>query len=236
MELQWTKGGIYRPVRNKHQGKVVYHSMNHTAAVNIWKQTNRVSRLWDELAENSVDPDPRSKEGISPGVEWKPYLSITSAPAPDNRLRFPLETGPSSFPGRWEESEMGERTLLERVGQESIHLIKHTLEVLTASPDENPLTNPEQEKELEGLPVISEEEEMKWAEALPAQAGPDLYPAMIKVPFEPEPQPTSTIETRRAVYGIKIPARPLHKRSIYARVFYCLRIWIRKASGKSCIP
>ena len=235
MELQWTTGGIYRPVRNEHQGKAVFHTMNHTATINVWKQTNRVSRLWEELAEIYVAPDPRSKEGIAPGVAREPEPPIHPAPVSDTGLLYTLEPGPSLFPGVWEEIQAEEKPFIERVGRESIHLVKHALEALTAPSDEAPLEDPEQEMGLGELGAASEEVEKTRIEALPAQASLDPYPAMIKVAFEPEPH-FSIIETRRAVYGLKIPARPLHKRPVYQRVFFCLRIWFRKASGKSDIP
>ena len=205
--------------------------MNHTATINIWKQNNRVSRLWEELAANCVDPDPRSKEGTSPGLEQEP-----DPPAPDAGLGSPFAADPASFPGRWDDSENGERPFMERVGRESIHLIKHALDVLTAPPEEGPVTDSEREEVLEELPGISEEMEISGSETFPTYTGPDLFPAMIKVPFEPEPQPTSVIETRRIIYGLKIPARPLHKRPIYQRVLFCLRGWIRSISGKHHDP
>ena len=230
MELQWNMGGIYRPVRNEHQGKAVFHPMNHTATINVWKQTNRVSRLWEELAEIYVAPDPRSKEGIAPAVDRELDPPIHPAPVSDTGLLSRLNPGPSLFPGLWEEIQAEDRPFIERVGRESIHLVKHALEVLTAPTDEAPLDDPERE-----MGAASEEVEKTRIEALPAQASLDPYPAMIKVAFEPEPH-FSVIETRRAVYGLKIPARPLHKRPVYQRIFFCLRILFRKASGKSDIP
>lgn len=196
--------------------------MNHTAAVNVWKQTNRVSRLWEDLAANSVAPDPYQKENIFQYINREPGPPVLPAP---------LENGPSSFPELWEEIQAEEKTFVERVGHESIHLIKHALEVLTAPPDETSLADPKQNEDPDGLLAASEDR----VEELPSQAGYDPFPLMVKVSLEPEP-PASVIETRRAVYGLKIPARPLHKRPIYQRLFFCLRTWIRKATGKSEIP
>lgn len=202
--------------------------MNHTATINIWKKTNRVSRLWDDLAEDRVAPDPRSMDVTSPVVDPKSELPAYSAPDSDIELRSPLETGSSLFPGPWEEIEIEEKSYLEQVGLESIHLIKHALDVLTAPPDEVLMPDPVREKDPEGW-LPSEEVEK-------TRADPDLFPAMIKVSFESDPQPTSAIETRRMAYGLKIPPRPLHKRPIYQRLFFCLHIWVGKAFGKRYIP
>jgi hypothetical protein len=54
------------------------------------------------------------------------------------------------------------------------------------------------------------------------EASPALTPAMVKVPNEPDQQPTSTIDTRRVAYGLKIPARPLHKRPFYQKILFSL--------------
>lgn len=207
--------------------------MNHTAAVNVWKQTNRVSRLWAELAENYVAPEPLSKQGLSLNIDRTADPPVTPAPVLDAGPRSSLAAAPSSFNGPWAEIDPGERTFMERVGQGSIHLFKQALEVLTAPPDDN--TAAEAEQDRDGRPAASQALEQERAEVPPAEAGYDLYPVMVKVSFEPEPD-ASVIETRRAVYGLKIPVRPLHKRPIYQRLFFCLRIWFRKAAGKSEVP
>lgn len=197
--------------------------MNHTATINIWKHTNRVSRLWEDLAENRVAPDPRSVDATSPVV-----VGESERPASDMGLRSPLETGSPLFPGAWEECEIEEKSYLEQAGLESIHLIKHVLEVLTAPPDEVTAADPQRVMDLEGLFTSTEVEKTR--------ADPDLFPAMIKVSLETDPQPASTIETRRMAYGLKIPPRPLHKRPIHQRLFFCLHIWVAKAFGKRSIP
>jgi hypothetical protein len=205
--------------------------MNHTATVSIWKQTNRVARLWEDLAANSVAPDPYSMGDILPDGNREPDPPAPLVPALDPGLQSPWEIIPSSFPGRWQEIQAEERTFVERVGHGSIHLIQHALEALTAPHDETFPADSGQDEDPDGLPAASEDR----VEELPIQAGYDPFPVMVKVSFEPEP-PASVIETRRAVYGLKIPARPLHKRPIYQRLFFCLRTWVRKASGKSEVP
>ena len=202
--------------------------MNHNAAVNIWKQTNRVARLWEDLAANSVAPDPYWMGDLVPDGNREPDPATPLVPAPDPGLQAPWEIISASFPEQWPEIQAEERTFVERVGHDSIHLIQRALEALTSPADETSLADPGQDEDPDGLPAATE----NWVEELPIQAGYDPFPVMVRVSFEPEP-PASVIETRRAVYGLKIPARPLHKRPIYQRLFFCLRTWVRKASGKS---
>lgn len=209
--------------------------MNQTTAINIWKQSNRAARLWEELAANCVTPDPESTEGASSGLDREPAPSVPALFALKAEGSPPLEVEFSSFSDRWDERERKNESFIERGGRETIHLLKQALEALAAPPEVDSVENQGHEKDLEVRPGLYTE--------LETTAGPflngaefDPFPAMVKVPFEPEPQPTSTIETRRMYHGLKIPARPLHKRPIYQRVFYCLRGWIRRAFGKSYDP
>jgi hypothetical protein len=184
-------------------------SIHPTATINVWKKTNRVSRLWEELAENCVAPDP--------GVDWEAERSIPLTLSS-------VETG-SSFHSQGEAKGIVESPLLERVSWQSIDLIKQALDALTAPPEETPRADPACEAGLAGQPDTFGERDIS------TQADPDMFPAMIRVPFEPEPH-ASTIETRRMAYGLRIPPRPLHKRPMVLRLYFCLRIWIRMAIGK----
>jgi hypothetical protein len=178
--------------------------MNHTSAINVWKGSNRVSQLWVDLLADRVPPDPLVGE----------YLSLDM----DQALSFPLESreieGDLIVSGGGQNSSPVS-SLLEKAGFESLRLFRHALEVLTAPPEGEPMADTGQ-GELEEAVRID-----------PHQVYPALGMTFIKVSSEPEPQPGSSIDTRRMAYGLKIPMKPLHKRPVYQRVFFCLRHMIR---------
>lgn len=199
-----------------------FRYLPHAPGMNIWKGSNRVSRLWEDLAADCVDPDPAGKRRASLAVDWELDLPSTLEPASTPE---PIEMDGEvpitfSFPDGGE--AVRENTLLEKVGIESIHLIQHALDVLTAPPDEGTEVNPIQD-EIDMHSASQEEQDYAQAVTIPVSAGFIPYPAMIKVSTEPDPQPASAIDTRRMAYGLKIPARPLHKRPIYQRLYFCLR-------------
>lgn len=162
--------------------------------VNVWKESNRVSLLWEDLLANYVSPDPVAGEILSLGSKLEPYV--------------PMETMEAElFAARQEQDETAAPGLLERAGFESLRLIKHALDVLTAPPEQEPDPDPGQAIAAPGL----------------------LY---VKISSEPEPQPGSSIDTRRMAYGLKIPMKPLHKRPIHQRLFFCLRQWMTRGSNE----
>ena len=124
---------------------------------------------------------------------------------------------------------------MERVSLEPVRLIRHALEVLTAPPAQEPAALQEPEDNLE-IPPLGNAELEQTAGPLAIQAGFAHYPAMVRVPMEPDPQPGSSIDTRRVAYGLKVPARPLHKRPIYQRLFFCLRGWLHIGSRRKYDP
>lgn len=174
--------------------------MNHTPAINVWNGNNRVSQLWEDLLAVRVSPDPCAGESLSSDV--------------DRELSFPLETwetGDQSFASDGEKNKSSMPTLLEKAGFESLRLFRQALEVLTTPPEDEPVADA----------GPGEMEEAVRPD--PNQAYPALGMSFIKVSSEPEPQPGSSIDTRRMAYGLKIPMKPLHKRPVYQRVFFCLR-------------
>jgi hypothetical protein len=173
--------------------------MNHTTAINVWKGSNRVSQLWVDLLADCVPPDPC--------VGGFPSQDV------DQGLSFPLEsweTDAMSFPRADEQGRSPAPTLLEKAGFESLRLFRQALEVLTAPAEDEPV--PASQWDLEE-PVRLD----------PFQADSGLGMTFIKVSSEPESQPGSAIDTRRMAYGLKIPVKPLHKRPVYQRIFFCLR-------------
>ncbi len=173
--------------------------MNHTPAINIWKGNNRVSRLWEDLLADRVSPDPCAGEYLSTAMNQEPS--------------FPLElweVEENSFASCGEQDHSPVPSLLEKAGFESLRLFRQALEVLTASPEDEPVADAGQGDFEE--PVRLD----------PIQAYPALGMTFVKVSSEPEPQPGSSIDTRRMAYGLKIPVKPLHKRPVYQRVFFCL--------------
>jgi hypothetical protein len=178
--------------------------MNHTSAINVWNGSNRVSQLWVDLLADRVPPDPCAAEFLSQDV--------------DPGLSFPLESWEmeaASFTREDVQSRSPMPTLLEKAGFESLRLFRQALEVLTA-PAEN-----------EAMPACQRELE-ETVRPDPFQADSALGMTFIKVSSEPESQPGSSIDTRRMAYGLKIPAKPLHKRPVYQRIFFCLRHMIRQ--------
>jgi hypothetical protein len=161
--------------------------MNQTSVINVWKGSNRVSQLWDDLLADRVPPDPCDGEILSRDV--------------DQGLLFALSDEQGSSPAP---------TLLEKAGFESLRLIRQALEVLTAPAEEEPV--PARQWELE-----------EAVRPDPFQSDSTSGMTYIKVSSEPELQPGSAIDTRRVVYGLKIPLKPLHKRPVYQRIFFCLR-------------
>lgn len=210
--------------------------MNHAPAIDIWKSTSRLSQFWEELAANYVTPDPVTSERIYPEAAVK-LGDALMFPA-DEGISVPLETSgiqaetslPATFAGEGESSR--ETTLLEKVGLESIQWIRHALETLTSSPEAEPLGTTNQADDLGILPSSSGELE-EAAVYNPIYGYPDQGLTFIKVSSEPEPQPGSAIDTRRMAYGLKIPKRPLHKRPIYQRIFFCVSQMITRGSDGS---
>lgn len=199
--------------------------MNQTTTLNVWKGTNRVSLLWEELAAACVSPDPVPGEWIPPGAEGKPAPSISFVPAAEREAALPLETAgiflPDLLPGRWDPGR--EATLLERVKLASMQWIRHALEVFSAPPEPEPMETQDRDDDQELPPVPQEEPDEGPVPAFTSLANTTAYGIMVRVSSEPEPQPASVIDTRRMAYGLKIPARPLHKRPVYQRVYFCLR-------------
>ncbi|MGE5376139.1 MAG: hypothetical protein ACM3XO_13865 [Bacteroidota bacterium] len=217
-----------------------FRYMQHTPAMNIWKGSNRVTQLWEDLAADIATPDPVVEAQPSPCIDWEPdqpLLSIEMLPLSEiSTSSETVETEPepplqgSAF-GGMEETRRANVTLLERVGLESVQLIRHTIDALTTPPDEDPGAGLDQEHDWDMSAPSQEKVEEAPVPAAPMQAGHAFYPTMIRVSMEPDPQPASSIDTRRIAYGLKIPSRPLHKRPFYQRIFFCVRGWFHPASG-----
>ena len=191
--------------------------MNHTSTINVWKDSNRISQLWEVLLADYVSPDPVAGE----------YVSLTA----DLESAFPLET--------WETAEKsitiggGQNhssvpALLEKAGFESLRLFRQALEVLTAPPEDDTMADAGREQDLGRLPSgPGELEETLRFDSTRLDPTLALGMTFIKVSSEPEPQPGSSIDTRRVAYGLKVPVKPLHKRPVYQRVLFCLRQMMR---------
>jgi hypothetical protein len=116
--------------------------------------------------------------------------------------------------------------LLERAGFESLRLLRHALKILIAPPEEETL--PDTSRELVASPDGRMElEHTSVQDPIQVSSTPGL--TFIKVSSEPEPQPGSSIDTRRITYGLKIPNRPLHKRPFYQRIFFCLHQMVTRS-------
>jgi hypothetical protein len=129
---------------------------------------------------------------------------------------------------RNEQNASAEPTLLERAGFESLRMIKQALDILSAPPEEETPAGAGGEQEPDSLP----DSMRKWEEARihdPLEADSNFGQTFIKVSMEPE-LAGSSIDTRRMAYGLKIPMKPLHKRPIYQRVFFCLRHMVSRGS------
>jgi hypothetical protein len=130
---------------------------------------------------------------------------------------------------RSEQTMAAEPSLLERAGFESLRLIKQALDILSSPPNEEPQAGTCWAQDQEPLP----ESLKNWEDARlhePIQADSPVGLTFIKVSREPESQAASAIDTRRIAYGLKIPMKPLHKRPIYQRVFFCLRQMMARGS------
>src|SRR5512139_1702083 len=116
--------------------------MNHTSAIDIWKDNNRISRLWEVLLADYVSPDPVAGEYVPSGVE------LESA--------FPLETwetAEKSITIHGGQSHSSVPALLEKAGFESLRLFRQALEVLTAPPEDETVSDVGREPELGTLPA-----------------------------------------------------------------------------------
>jgi hypothetical protein len=181
-------------------------SMNQTTAVNVWKGTNRITQLWDDLLSNRVPPDPVAAENVPFRMDRE-----VSSPAAGSEKEGSTELG-----------------LLERAGFESLRMIKQALDILTAPPDEV-VTNTGQKQD----PTASQTALEREVVNSPFPTDPALVLTFVKVSREPDPQPGSAIDTRRMAYGLKIPMKPLHKRSILQRLFFCLRQMFAQGSHEA---
>jgi hypothetical protein len=195
-------------------------TMNHAPAINIWKGTNRVSRLWDDLLTDLVSPDAPARGESSLGENLERFFLLETLerevdpPATGSRQKEPA--GPS---------------LLEKAGFESLRLIRQALETLTAPPEQEPAIDSVWVQPLQNLPASHGDLEQRAIHD-PIQEASALGLTFIKVSSEPEPQPGSSIDTRCIANGLKIPRRPLHKRPVYQRVFFCLRHMMSRGREK----
>jgi len=176
--------------------------MNHAPAINIWKGTNRVSRLWDDLLADLVSPEPPARG--------------------ESSLEENLEGEADAFATGNRQIEPAEPSLLERAGFESLRLIRQALETLTAPPEQEPAIDSLWVQLPQNLPAGQVDLEHMGIHD-PLQEASALGLTFIKVSSEPEPQPGSSIDLRCMANGLKIPRRPLHKRPVYQRVYFCLR-------------
>jgi hypothetical protein len=170
------------------------YCMHQTPAINVWKGSNRVSDLWEELLAIRVSPDPCTGEKM----------------APKTAMETPERVG-NSMPA-----------LLEKAGFESLRRIRQALEVLAAPSEEDHGTDTDRGQDLTVLTPGQWELEARGGNDSIRESS-TLGLTFIKVSREPEPQPVSAIDTRRMAYGLKIPMKPLHKRPIYQRIFFSLR-------------
>jgi hypothetical protein len=185
--------------------------MNQTLSVNIWVRSNRVSQLWDELLVNYVSPDPPDAGSLSPAVS----LNTSSHTSMEEmKTARPMEV--------MEQSDPPKSALLEKAGFESLRLIRQALEVLTAPPEQPPAVELSGEQPRDFF--SSQVKDLPVHDSMLLES--DASSTYIRVSSEPEPQPGSAIDTRRMAYGLKIPSRPLHKRSLPQRLFFCLRNWL----------
>jgi hypothetical protein len=178
-------------------------SMNQTTAVNVWKGTNRITQLWEDLLANRVSPDPLFSESAAPWV--------------DDAQAIGSEPDTSTGPG-----------LLEKAGFESLRMLKQALEILSA-PSEEDVASAGQEQEA----LAGDLEFEGGVGHKPFPADPALVLTFVKVSREPDPQPGSAIDTRRMAYGLKIPMKPLHKRPILQRLFFCLRQMLARGGNEA---
>ena len=227
MKLQRMIGGIRRHEDNEHDWSYIeqpkrgyYNSMNHTPAINVWKGTNRVSQLWEDLLANCVSPDPPAQENSFMGVDQE--TSFVLQPSGME------EVSPASVT---EQKRPAVPALLEKAGFESLRMIRQALEILTAPPEQEAAAEPGREQDMQTPPAGQAAlEDAALLDLIRADSALGL--TFIKVSREPEPQPGSVIDTRRMAYGLKVPRKPLHKRPIYLRVFFCLQSWIHSASRR----
>ena len=185
--------------------------MNHAPAINIWKGTNRVSRLWDDLLADLVSPEPPARGESSLGENLERFLLLETP----EREADPFATGSRLI-------EPAEPSLLERAGFESLRLIRQALETLTAPPEQEPAIDSLWVQLPQDVPASQVDLE-HTAIHDPLQEASALGLTFIKVSSEPELQPGSSIDLRCMANGLKIPRRPLHKRPVYQRVYFCLR-------------
>jgi hypothetical protein len=197
--------------------------MNHTSTINVWKDSNRVSQLWDVLLADYVSPDPVAGGDVSSSVDLESAFPLETWETAEKSIAIGGGQNHSSVPA-----------LLEKAGFESLRLFRQALEVLTAPPEDDPVADAGREQDLGILPSGPGEleETLRFAST---QVDPTLTLGMtfVKVSSEPEPQPGSSIDTRRMAYGLKVPLKPLHKRPVYQRVFFCLRHMMRQGRNES---
>ena len=185
--------------------------MNHAPAINIWKGTNRVSRLWDDLLADLVSPEPPARGESSLGENLERFLLLETP----EREADPFATGSRLI-------EPAEPSLLERAGFESLRLIRQALETLTEPPEQEPAIDSLWVQLPQDVPASQVDLEHRAIHD-PLQEASALGLTFIKVSSEPELQPGSSIDLRCMANGLKIPRRPLHKRPVYQRVYFCLR-------------
>ncbi len=184
--------------------------MDHTAAIDVWNGSNRVSQLWEALLAERVTPDPCVGKYRLPRVEREPAFPME-----------PCETKKSPLPSADGQKQSPVPALLEKAGFESLRRIRQALEILAAPSEEDPAGEAGHGE----MGVVEVDD--------PLRIDSTVGLTFIKVSREPEAQPGSAIDTRRMAYGLKIPTKPLHKRPIYQRIFFSLRHIVAQGKDKT---
>ena len=203
-------------------------------AIGVRKRIN-LSRLWEDLIAYQVPPEPAPVTAAFLGRACDLVLPaapglVLEAMVPVSPVRLEISVGSSSLGGK--ENRNGESKFEEEAWVELPHSIEQE-PVLYLPGTEASLPydrqNDRDESSTSGQLAFEKVE-------YPARSIKDKdgsKPASTESPAQMQPFVGSTIDTRRIAYGLKIPARPLHKRPMYQRVLFCLHGWMEMFIGRS---
>jgi hypothetical protein len=222
------------------------------------RRNDRLSQLWEDLLSDPVAARPVITERNVVGTRSQVRRHGSPAFAPDPMIPASLSE-PDISVTAWTYGVMEQDTVstiaVEEERLEPVLLSQdESIDSTTLADAEEPvghtwrdsletvlhglveLQHPASEDQAAPEPeTLSESLETAHEESLSLSASPfrwDPRPAWISAPAQPISSSLHTLDPRRLAYRPNVPFRPLHKRHFVQRLFFYLRRWLNRSSGK----
>ena len=227
--------------------------------MNTPKRTDRLAQLWDGLLSNPVLPEPLANERTTVRARLEvrtpfspPFAPDLGRPSPLSQPEMEPEISVAAFPfvtleekrmesiqlSNYEPDRFTTRTeaavLISEDGRDHPEALSYRQgELEDAEPSALSVSTGETTSETEAPAYVPFEDAHAEFSFFSPTLGLKPRPAWVNTPLQPSPPTPNTADTRRYVYRPRIPARPLHKRPFYRRVFFYLRGWLSRIFRKA---